>query len=175
MSLAMPTPRTPTPDQDDQWRALSDRLHRLARAISGRRPAACDDLVQEAIVRTLRTGRSPLEFGYARTTLLRVYLDSERSASRRLARAARWATTRRASIDQTMHDDAERAETLDAARRALDLLSPLQRAAFTLRVVEGMSYAEIAAALETTESAAGSSVHAARRRLAHALSEGSES
>ncbi len=173
MSLSMPTPRTPARDQDDAWRELSARLHRLARAISGRRAGACDDLVQETIARCLRAGRSPFEFAYARTTLLRVHLDNERSTRRRLARTLRWALASRATRDPDAEHESEgdldRSETLHAARRALDRLSPMQRSAYLLRVIEGMSYAEIAAALGTTESAAGSSVHAARRRLMESL------
>ncbi len=175
MSLAMPTPRTPDRDQDDAWRELSARLHRLARAISGRRAAACDDLVQETIARCLRAGRSPFEFAYARTTLLRVHLDNERSARRRLARTLRPSTPTRAAAGAYNGVGAENAETLDSVRQALDRLSPMQRAAYTLRVIEGMSYAEIAAALGTTESAAGSSVHAARRRLMDSLGEDASS
>ncbi|RMH27565.1 MAG: RNA polymerase sigma factor [Planctomycetota bacterium] len=169
MTAAMPRPHPPAEFDDDAWRELTARLGRLARALARGpgRASAPDDLVQETLVRVLSAGRSPMDYAYARTTLIRAHLDAERSARRRLKRHLVWALTRPHTHRPAPGADSD--EAVRAARRALDRLPAMQRAAFVLRVVDGMSYAHIAAALGTTESAAGSSVHAARRRLAGRL------
>ena len=56
-------------------------------------------------------------------------------------------------------------------RAALARLSALERSAFTLRHVEGMSIAEIARALDLDTSAAKQSVFRAVRKLRQALGE----
>jgi RNA polymerase sigma-70 factor (ECF subfamily) len=61
---------------------------------------------------------------------------------------------------------AEMADSLSVAVLALmERLSPLERAAFVLRVVFGYHYAEVAAALDRTESATRQLVHRAQRHL----------
>lgn len=60
-------------------------------------------------------------------------------------------------------------ERLAVLQQALETLTPDARATFVLRDVEGLSYEEIAAALETTVSAVKSRLFRARRTVAEAL------
>ena len=56
-----------------------------------------------------------------------------------------------------------------ALRRALDRLTPEQRACWVLREMEGMSYEEVAAILHTTPDAVRGRLHRARPQLAEDL------
>ena len=57
------------------------------------------------------------------------------------------------------------AETEERIRRAVERLSPMQREVFTLRVVEGLSYREIAEVLQSSEGAARVHYHNAMRSI----------
>ncbi len=76
-------------------------------------------------------------------------------------------------------DEGRTDEIVDARRRAaaveqaLAELPERQRAALWLAVVDGLSYAEVAGALEVSESAVKSLVHRARSGLAERLAEAS--
>ncbi len=61
------------------------------------------------------------------------------------------------------------AERLTVVRRTLDGLSPDARAAFVLRELEGLTYDEIAEALDITLSAVKSRIFRARQAIADAL------
>ena len=171
MNATMTKPTRRTSPADDQWRRLFLRLRAVAQSIVGGRAGAAraEDLAQETIARLLRADRDPAEYAYARRTLIHLYLDEERSMRRRLRRhVERFAITPRAHIDR---DSIDEDEQVAAARAALDTLTPLQRAAFALRVIENMSYEEIAGALGATPGAARSSVYAARKRIADTIGE----
>jgi len=64
---------------------------------------------------------------------------------------------------------AEEAES--KVRRAVDLLSPMQREVFTLRVEQGMSYRDIAEIVGSTEGAARVHYHNAMRAVKESVSE----
>jgi RNA polymerase sigma-70 factor (ECF subfamily) len=66
---------------------------------------------------------------------------------------------------------AERAERLERVRSAIESLPPRQRLAITLRTMEQMDYAGVAAIMECSEAAARTHVHLARSRLAELLTE----
>jgi RNA polymerase sigma-70 factor (ECF subfamily) len=57
----------------------------------------------------------------------------------------------------------------DLVRKALDMLPPDYRAAVVLRYWYGMSYQDIAATTQSTESAIKSRLHRARRMMARLL------
>ena len=61
-----------------------------------------------------------------------------------------------------------------ALERELDALPERQRAALLLTAVEGLSYAEVATALEVTEKAVKALVHRARATLADRIAKGRE-
>ena len=62
-------------------------------------------------------------------------------------------------------------ETESKVRRAVDLLSPMQRDVFTLRVEQGMSYRDIAEIVGSTEGAARVHYHNAMRAVKESVSE----
>jgi RNA polymerase sigma-70 factor (ECF subfamily) len=62
-------------------------------------------------------------------------------------------------------------ETEARVRAAMDRLTETQRAVFTLRVTEGLSYREIADVVETTEGAARVHYHNAVRMVKEYLDE----
>jgi RNA polymerase sigma-70 factor (ECF subfamily) len=62
-------------------------------------------------------------------------------------------------------EDAARAEIRDRLRAALDRLTPEQREAFVLKHVEGLSYEEIAALMNTSVASLKMRVHRAREAL----------
>jgi len=63
----------------------------------------------------------------------------------------------------------ERAELRESMRKAIDGLPDDARRTFLLREVDGLSYAEIARALEIPKGTVMSRLHYARRRLREAL------
>ena len=67
---------------------------------------------------------------------------------------------------------AERAETQDAVRRALALLSDEHRQVLLLRYMQELDYGEIAAALQVSEGTVKSRISRAKARLQALLSEG---
>jgi len=169
MGLPMPQRRQDAPWRQTRWEDLSSRLRRVATGLLGpNRPDDVEDLVQEALARVMSRDPSRMnEFPYLRRTLIRLWLDEQRSFRRRLQRRTRWALVRPA-----FHQDADRLsqrEQLQAARRALDRLTPLQRAVFVLRIVDESPYQDIAETLDTSVETVRSSMHAARSRLRQAI------
>ncbi len=62
-------------------------------------------------------------------------------------------------------------ETEQRLRAAVEMLSPMQRSIFTLRVTEGLSYKEIAIAVGSTEGAARVHYHNAMRMIREKIDE----
>ena len=69
-------------------------------------------------------------------------------------------------------ETAERAETQNAVRRALALLSDEHRQVLLLRYMQELDYGEIAAALQVSEGTVKSRINRAKARLKALLSEG---
>src|SRR5918992_1178419 len=153
-------------------RAATDLVARHAPALarfaaSSGAGADVEELVQDTFVRAfgaIDTFRGDSSF---RTWLFtierRLLLDRRRSERRRGVDVA---------IDEehlTSNDDPLEAvvagESRDRLRLAVGRLSPTQREVFTLRVGEGLSYKEIAAAVGTTEGAARVHYHNAMRTI----------
>lgn len=70
------------------------------------------------------------------------------------------AVTEHDALDAAVSDETER-----RLGQALELLSPMQREVFTLRVSEGLSYREIATVVGSTEGAARVHYHNAMRAI----------
>lgn len=158
------------PDQPHDWSALAERLRRCASALAGRgRGDLADDLVQDTVARLLSRGGDPPSYAYARAALVRLYLDHHRGAARRAARALRWA----ASVQRRSPETSAGVDG-GALERALDRLSPLQRAALTLRLVEDLPTGAVAEALGASERVVRASLHTARVKMRAILSEGGE-
>jgi RNA polymerase sigma-70 factor (ECF subfamily) len=164
----------------EAFRALVERhsrsVFRLAYRMTGNEQDA-EDVVQESFIRAYRQlGRfeSRANFG---TWLYRIAANCSVDLMR--AKQARHDQTRSESLDaagQMPASDlpgpermAESAEIERRVREALGTLSPLERAAFTLRHYEGRSIEEISRTLGLGTSAAKHSVFRAVKKLRLAL------
>jgi RNA polymerase sigma-70 factor, ECF subfamily len=186
-----PTPaRSLSVDTQSEWetilrcrRGSAADFEPLVRRYEGRALAVAEgylgdaddaaDAVQEAFVKAFRTLDRLQEgsgFGpWFRTILRNHCLDRLRSPRRR---DERW--TER-TVDRTVWSEAEGAggverEQLSAAvRSALAALSPEHRAILVLREMEGLGYAEIAAATGIPAGTVASRLHHARAALREVL------
>jgi RNA polymerase sigma-70 factor (ECF subfamily) len=139
-----------------------------------REPAVAEDLVQETFLRVWRArGRYEPEARFS-TWLFTIAGNAARNELRRPFRAVA-----HDSLDAEPGEKPELAadgpasdELLDARRTghgleaALAALPARQREALWLRAVEGLSYAEVALALETSEASVKALIHRARVALA---------
>lgn len=148
-------------DDAELFRALHPHLRRFAGVV---RPTEVepDDLVQEAVARTIRNGRlSDLE--NPRAYLSQMILNLATEHRRRLGRARKAIVLLQTAgpFDQSYPSD------LDDLFR----LPPLQRAVIYLHEVEGLTHAEIARQLGVSEHAAAKTAQRARKRLRDELTE----
>jgi RNA polymerase sigma-70 factor (ECF subfamily) len=155
----------------ERWsRPLLRYLERLVREA-----ATAEDLVQEAFVRVHRARNQYRPEARFSTWLYRI---ATHLAWNELRRPRRRASHESVDGDEAVPLAAESApiDELVHARRvsaeveaALAALPERQRAALWLAAVEGQSYAEVALALETSETAVKALVHRARAALVEAL------
>jgi RNA polymerase sigma-70 factor (ECF subfamily) len=154
---------------DRVFRAHLPLLERLLGRILGN-PADVEDVLQDTLVAAVRAfagygGKAPMESWLARIAV--------RSAYRHLRRPER---RNRVALELvTSGDPAEPGQAVDEAAgdsRALERIyhhlagvSPNNRIAFVLHVVEGHSIAEVAVLMGATRAATKSRVFLARRRL----------
>lgn len=144
------TAKRTTTEVDALLRDARPWLYRLALAITAQSDAA-EDVAQEALVRAMRS-REKLRGVDEPTAWLRKV--AVRCALTALSRAPSAPETDRAVVrDPT--------ESI-AVRQTLQRLDPTDRAVLALAHFEGLSYAEIAAALEVPIGTVGSRLHSAR-------------
>ena len=130
---------------------------------------ATDEIVQDTFVRafgSLETfrGESSLR-SWLFTIARRLVLDQRRSKSRERNHVTiEDAQDQLVSADDVL-DGVVADESEGRVRQAVARLSPLQREVFTLRVVEGLSYKDIAVVASTTEGAARVHYHNAMRAV----------
>ena len=163
-------------------RAATQLVERHAGAVarfvaSGGGRADVDDVVQDTFVRAFSSldsfrGESSLKT-WLFTIARRLVLDRRRSERRRGGGARMQvevqdadAITEFDALDAVVADETER-----RMREAVARLTPTQRDVFTLRVGEGLSYREIAEAVDTTEGAARVHYHNAMRAVKEFLDE----
>jgi RNA polymerase sigma-70 factor, ECF subfamily len=155
----------------ERWsRPLLRYLERLVREA-----ATAEELVQEAFVRVHRARESYRPEARFSTWLFRIATHLAWNELRRPRRRAPHDSVdaepevgpaaQGAPVDELVHARRVSAEV----EVALAALPERQRAALWLAAVEGQSYAEVAAALETSEKAVKALVHRARAALAEAL------
>lgn len=132
-----------------------------------------DELVQDTFVRAFNSIDGFRGESSFRTWLFtierRLLVDRRRAEKRRRDRTEIQeddASTEYDALDSVVADETER-----RMRRAVARLSPTQKEVFTLRVAEGLSYKEIAAAVGTTEGAARVHYHNAMRAVKEFLDE----
>lgn len=123
-----------------------------------------EDIVQEAFRLVLKRGPALTDAGLApwawRTVTL---LCLNRRRSRRVEPLGEWIEP--PTSPQT--DDAvERSERLERLRSLIEELPDQQRLAVVLRLMEGLSYEEVAGIMGISSAAARTHVHLARARLA---------
>lgn len=152
----------PAPELTDFDRAFTDHYERLVRAltvIAGDRETAAD-AVQEAFVKAHLRWRTIGKYDDPVGWIRRVAINRLRDDHRRAGR-------KRRALSRLAH----RAETeapapeIDEFDRLLAALPRQQRAVTALFYVDGLTIAEIAAALGIAEGSVKSHLHDARRRL----------
>ena len=151
----------------------STALYRVAFSVT-RNAAEAEDAVQETFLRVLRHESRLGEIRDYRVWLVRIVwnivLDRKRRAKTRpegedIADHARLLATGERGADATAISSQERARIL----ALIDRLPAREREALLLSAVEELTTAEIAAALDTTESSIRSRIFRARRELSALL------
>ena len=150
------------------FRALLDRhagyLYGVAHALTGRNVADAEDLVQEALVAAIDAARSFRGESNVRTWLVRILVNqsamSRRSKSRREQREEALAAGQRPAGPPTTSTDAR----LDLSAM-LETLSPEHRQVIVLRELNGLTYEEMAEALNVPRGTVESRLHRAREEL----------
>ncbi len=132
-----------------------------------------DELVQDTFVRAFNSLDGFRGESSFRTWLFtierRLLVDRRRAEKRRRDRVEIQEDD--ASTEYDALDGVVASETERRMRQAMSRLSPTQKEVFTLRVAEGLSYKEIAAAVGTTEGAARVHYHNAMRAVKEFLDE----
>lgn len=131
---------------------------------------SADDLTQETFMRAYRAfGRLP-KGSNARAWLYKIATNCAYSALSRQRPTA--------ALNDNMADSGDpperqaiRADLLDGLRGRIEALPPKQQGALVMRYLQGLDYAEIAAALECSESSARANVYQAVRRLRAEMAE----
>jgi RNA polymerase sigma-70 factor (ECF subfamily) len=169
MGQAMPKTAPNDPRATPNWPVLWERLWVTALALTRSRDDA-DDLTQQTFATLLAKQPGRVDHtAYARRTMVRLWLDQQRSLRRRLRRTARWAlAARRWHVDSDRISEDERYER---ARQAIETLPPRQHAIAVLRLVEELDYGQIAVLLDCPVHAVRASLHVARERVRRFIGE----
>jgi len=139
-----------------------------------------EDLVQETFLRVIRARDRYEPRARFSTWLYRIVFnlcvnERERGSgrdSRTLEAVEQQAGGDSVLVDERVEPPShglEREDTIELVRRAIEALPPRQRMALILAKYEGLSYDEVARALDSTEKAIKSTIHRARESLRVAL------
>jgi RNA polymerase sigma-70 factor (ECF subfamily) len=149
-------------------------VYRVARAVMGTADDA-EDVAQEAFVRgyqAISQYNPRYEFvRWLRRITVNVAVSKLRQRKRTTHLANRAALAAGSPPSSNPVDRVSARELEGHLRRAIETLSPKQRLAITLFVLEDMTVAETADAIGCSVSAAKAHVHRARRKLAAVLSD----
>lgn len=152
-------------------RRYVDDVYRLTSRILGDRDLA-QDATQDTFVNALGAlSRFRGEASF-RTWLLRIAVNASRSLGRRQVRRREVSLLAADQESSSEPDPSKRAEDVTEVERVeqvLGRLPPKQRMAVALRVQQGLSYAEIATALDCSEGAARVNYHLGIKRLRELL------
>jgi RNA polymerase sigma-70 factor (ECF subfamily) len=160
------------PSWEDVVSAHSARVYRLAYRLTGNRHDA-EDLTQDVFVRVFRSLSSytPGAFeGWLHRITTNLFLDQVRRRQRiRFDGLPDDAAERIAGREATPAEAYDATHFDDDVQRALDALLPEFRAAVVLADIEGLSYEEIAQALDVKLGTVRSRIHRGRSQLRAAL------
>jgi len=157
--------------RDELVRLYLPDVYRVTSRILSERDLA-QDATQDTFVNALaglERFRGDASF---RTWLLRIAVNAARSVGRRQVRRREVALVAAENEATREPDPAVRAENRAEVDRVEDMLTRLprkQRLAVALRVQQGLSYAEVAAALDCSEGAARVNYHLGIKRLRELL------
>lgn len=161
----------------DRWSGpLLRYLERMLRDL-----ATAEELVQEAFLRVHRARDRYAPEARFSTWLYRIATNLALNELRRPRRRDPHRSVEGDGVASLAADVPAVEDVVDArrqgerVRQALEELPEKQRAALCLAAVEGLSYAEVAEALDVTEKAVKSLVHRARTALAARLADARES
>ena len=149
------------PVQPDQWR--------VARLDMDVRDPWHDDLAQQVFLQAFRKIGQFSRKSQIGTWIYRVAVN-EALQHLRKAKRSRVQLLEQEPMDRSP-DSHENVDDKELLEQAMGLLDPELRSAFLLREVEGLSYHEIANALEVPEGTVGSRLNRARRELRQHLTE----
>ena len=152
-----------------EWSTTTEHLRRMALALT-RSAGDADDLTQQTLVTLLvkKPDRAD-HIGYGRKTMVRLWLDRQRSLRRRLARLGRLA---QASTPWYMDRDKLGAD--DQRQRlhdAIEALPARQQAVLVLRLVEELDCTEIANMLGCSVQTVRANLHLGRQRVRQQIGE----
>ena len=182
----MGSPYNPFPSEEAEWirdaqagdrsafaRLIErywDRLYRWLYHLTRDRHAA-EDLTQETFLRALAAVKTFRAGSNFRAWVFRIGHNNFVNQKRAERRTKHQLPDDAAAPDvPTAEGTAESREALEVVERAVAELGPEFRAALFLRVYEGMSFREVAKALDTTEETARWRVFKARQKLMKVLS-----
>lgn len=159
------------------WRALVEHHQHavfalLGRLLGGGRRATVEDLAQETFLAVFRQLPAFQNNGPARLSTWILTIASRRAIDELRKRPASPVAVDEIAVARDRADDAlDRRRLATAIDRALTELSPEYRAAFVLRELHGLEYADIARALEIDLGTVKSRLARARDALRRALAE----
>jgi RNA polymerase sigma-70 factor (ECF subfamily) len=145
-----------------------DGLYRWLYHLTRDRHAA-EDLTQEALMKAFRGLGSFRAGTNFRAWLFRIAHNSFLNSQRKAARPVQSFPEQLATSAPGPEEEAAGRETEEIVARAVARLPAEFRAAFLLRVEQGLSFREIAGVLATSEQTARWRVFKARQKLLHAL------
>lgn len=159
----MPPPEQREPSFDDLFRAHLDYVWRIARLLAD--DASADDIAQEAFL-VARRRLADFDGGSVRGWLYGITRNVARNHQRGRRRFLRVLERLPEPEPSTSADAAyEREEAAALMDEFLQGLPPPKREAFVLHVIEGLTAAEIAAAIDVPDRTVYSRVRAAQAEL----------
>jgi RNA polymerase sigma-70 factor (ECF subfamily) len=127
-----------------------------------------EDCLQETFLRAYRSFPRLKAAANHRAWLYKIATNTARTHLKRRTRAAARTIDLDPDLqadDSSLPDHVDRRQQLRAVARAVEALPDQQRAALIMRKYQALSYAEIAAALGCTETAARANVYQALKKL----------
>jgi RNA polymerase sigma-70 factor (ECF subfamily) len=157
----------PVPSFEEMVARYEAEIYRYAVQLTRNRTDA-DDLYQETLLKAYRAFDRLDGAANHRAWLYRIATNTFLSDRRKLARVDYLDDATAQAIPAEAGDHADGVDARDLLREVavfVEGLPPKQRAALTLRKYHELEYADIAAALGSSEAAARASVHEALRKL----------